>query len=84
MEFTQLKYFYTLAQNLHVTHTAEQLHIAQPSLTQSIRRLEKELNVKLFKTSGRNIVLTDCGKYLQRKIEPMLKTLNEIYWQHPH
>ena len=78
MEFTQLKYFYTLAQNLHVTHTAEQLHIAQPSLTQSIRRLEKELNVKLFKTSGRNIVLTDCGKYLQRKIEPILKTLNEI------
>ena len=78
MEFTQLKYFYALAQNLHVTHTAEQLHIAQPSLTQSIRRLEKELNVKLFKTSGRNIVLTDCGKYLQRKIEPMLKTLNEI------
>jgi len=78
MEITQLKYFYTLAQNQHVTRTAEQLHIAQPSLTQSIRRLEKELNVKLFKTSGRNIVLTDCGKYLQRKIEPFLKTLDEI------
>lgn len=78
MEITQLKYFYTLAQNQHVTRTAEQLHIAQPSLTQSIRRLEKELNVKLFKTNGRNIVLTECGKYLQRKIEPILKTLNEI------
>lgn len=78
MEITQLKYFYALAQNQHVTRTAEQLHIAQPSLTQSIRRLEKELNVKLFKTNGRNIVLTECGKYLQRKIEPMLKTLNEI------
>ena len=78
MEITQLKYFYALAQNQHVTRTAEQLNIAQPSLTQSIRRLEKELNVKLFKINGRNIVLTECGKYLQRKIEPLLKTLNEI------
>lgn len=78
MEITQLNYFYALAQNQHVTRTAEQLHIAQPSLTQSIRRLEKELGVKLFKTSGRNIVLTDCGRYLQRKIEPLLKTLTEI------
>ena len=78
MEITQLKYFYTLAQNQHVTRTAEQLHIAQPSLTQSIRRLENELEVKLFKSSGRNIVLTDCGKYLQKKIEPFLKALNEI------
>lgn len=78
MEITQLKYFYVLAQNQHVTRTAEQLHIAQPSLTQSIHRLEKELNVKLFKANGRNIVLTDCGKYLQKKIEPVLKALNEI------
>lgn len=78
MELTQLKYFYALAANQHVTRTAEQLHIAQPSLTQSIRRLEKELNVKLFKSNGRNIVLTECGTYLQKKIEPLLKTLNEI------
>lgn len=78
MEITQLKYFYTLAQNQHVTRTAEQLHIAQPSLTQSIRRLEKELGVKLFKTSGRNITLTECGKYLKKKIEPIITTLNEI------
>ncbi len=78
MEITQLKYFYALAQTQHVTRTAEQLHIAQPSLTQSIHRLEKELNVRLFKTSGRNIVLTDCGKYLQKKLEPVLKALNEI------
>lgn len=78
MEFTQLKYFYALAKNQHVTHTAEHLHIAQPSLTQSIRRLEKELNVKLFKNSGRNIVLTESGRYLLEKIEPILTALNEI------
>ena len=78
MEITQLKYFSALAQNQHVTHTAEQLHISQPSLTQSIRRLEKELNVRLFKSNGRNIVLTHYGEFLQKKIDPILKTLNEI------
>ena len=43
MELMQLEYFYAVAQNQHMTRTAEQLHIAQPSLTQSIRRLEKEM-----------------------------------------
>lgn len=78
MEILQLKYFYALAQTQHVTRTAEQLHIAQPALTQTIHRLEKELEVKLFEPRGRNIVLTEYGKYLERKIEPILKTLNEI------
>lgn len=41
MELLQLEYFYAVAQNQHMTRTAEQLHIAQPSLTQSIRRLER-------------------------------------------
>lgn len=78
MEILQLKYFYALAQTQHVTRTAEQLHIAQPALTQTIHRLEKELEVKLFEPSGRNIVLTEYGKYLYKKIEPVLKALNEI------
>ncbi len=78
MEILQLKYFYALAQTQHVTRTAEQLHIAQPALTQTIHRLEKELEVKLFEPRGRNIVLTEYGKYLERKIEPVLKALNEI------
>lgn len=78
MEILQLKYFYALAQTQHVTKTAQQLHIAQPALTQTIHRLENELEVKLFKSSGRNIVLTEYGRYLQKKIEPVLKTLSEI------
>ena len=78
MEILQLKYFYALADTQHVTRTAEQLHIAQPSLTQTIHRLENELGVKLFTSSGRNIVLTEYGKYLHRKLEPVIKALNEI------
>lgn len=78
MEILQLRYFYALAQTQHVTKTAAQLHIAQPALTQTIHRLEKELGVKLFKTSGRNIVLTEYGIYLQKKIGPVIKALDEI------
>ncbi len=78
MEILQLKYFYALANTEHVTKTAQQLHVAQPALTQTIHRLEKELGVKLFRQSGRNIVLTEYGRYLQKRIEPVLKTLSEI------
>lgn len=78
MEILQLKYFYALSQTEHVSKTAEQLRIAQPALTQSIKRLEKELGVKLFKSNGRNITLTESGIYLSKKIVPVLKALNEI------
>lgn len=78
MELLQLQYFNALAQTQHVTKTADQLHIAQPALTQTIHRLEKELGTKLFQKSGRNIVLTDAGLYLQKKIEPIIKSVNEI------
>ena len=78
MELLQLQYFYEVARNLHVTKTAEQLHVAQPALTQGIRRLERELGVKLFCKSGRNIVLTEYGLYLKEKLTPVLQTLEQI------
>jgi DNA-binding transcriptional LysR family regulator len=78
MELLQLKYFYEVAKNEHVSKTAKQLHIAQPSLTQTIHRLETELGVKLFRSSGRNIVLTDCGKYLKERIEPVIEIIESI------
>ena len=78
MELLQLHYFYEVAKNLHVTKTAELLHDAQPALTQGIRRLEKELGVKLFCKNGRNIALTDHGEFLKYKLAPILQTIDEI------
>lgn len=78
MELLQLHYFYEVAKNLHVTKTAELLHVAQPALTQGIRRLEKELGVKLFCKNGRNIVLTEYGEFLKGKLAPVLQTIEEI------
>ena len=78
MELLQLEYFYAVAKTQHVTHTAEQLHIAQPALTQSIHRLEKELGVPLFHRSGRNIALTEYGVYLRDALKPILENLHEL------
>ena len=76
MELLQLEYFYAVAKTQHVTHTAEQLHIAQPALTQSIHRLEKELGVPLFHRNGRNIALTEYGVYLRDALKPILENAN--------
>lgn len=78
MELLQLRYFLEVARTQHITRSAEKLHIAQPSLSQSIKRLEAELGVKLFATRGRNIVLTEYGRFLQNKLEPLLQRLDAL------
>ena len=78
MELTQLKYFYEAACTEHITRAAQQLHIAQPALTQAIHRLEGELQVPLFEPKGRNIALTAYGQYLKMKLEPFMETLEKL------
>ena len=72
MELQKLKYFYTVAKTGHVTRAAESICIAQPALTQAIKSLESELGVPLFAKKGRNIVLTQYGEYLQKRLESIL------------
>ena len=78
MELNQIRYFLEVAESQHITKSAQKLHIAQPALSQSIHRLEKELRVPLFVSKGRNIVLTEYGKYLKQKLEPVLTELDSI------
>lgn len=78
MELNQLKYFLEVARLQHVTKSAEKLHIAQPALTKSIHRLEDELGVPLFCSSGRNIMLTEYGKYLQERLSPIIEALDDV------
>lgn len=78
MELTQIRYFLEVASSQHVTRSAEKLHIAQPALTQAIRRLERELNVPLFAARGRNIVLTEYGRFLQKKLSPLVEAWDQI------
>lgn len=61
MELLQLQYFSEVARQKSITKAAQLLHISQPSLSQTIRRLENELGVKLFERSGKGIQLTAKG-----------------------
>ncbi len=78
MEIMQIRYFLEAAKTKHMTNSAKNLHITQPALTQAVRRLEKDLGVPLFVARGRNVVLTEYGKYLQKKLEPLMEQLDAI------
>lgn len=64
MQFQQLQYFVAVSETLHFTRAAERVHVAQPSLSQQIRALEKELGAELFSRARGNIALTDAGEAL--------------------
>lgn len=78
MELLQLKYFLAVAESEHMTNTAKQLHIAQPALTQSIHRLEQELDVSLFERAGRGIRLSPAGAYVRDRVKPAMETLENV------
>lgn len=64
MQFQQLAYFVAVAETRHFTRAAEAVHVSQPSLSQQIRALEKELGAPLFSRARGNIALTDAGEAL--------------------
>ena len=77
MNYNNLRYFSVLAQVEHYTLAAARLGISQPSLSAAIHNLETELGgVKLFEKVGRNIRLTEEGRYFQEKVDSALRELN--------
>ena len=77
MNYNYLRYFSVLAQVEHYTLAAARLGISQPSLSSAINHLESELGgIKLFEKVGRNIRLTEEGRYYQEKVDAALNELN--------
>jgi len=78
VDLNKLQYFYTVARYEHVTHAAEALHITQPALTKTIKQLERELDVPLFRKQGRNISLTPYGAYLKSALDGVFGDLEKL------
>ena len=77
MNYNVLRYFSVLAQVEHYTVAAARLGISQPSLSSAIHNLENALGgVKLFEKVGRNIRLTEEGKFYQEKVDAALQELH--------
>ncbi len=77
MDLLQLQYFRVVARVEHMTRAAEELSIAQPSLSKTIRRLEAEVGVPLFDRQGRQIRLNRFGRAFLAHVDPALRGLDE-------
>ena len=77
MEMHQLAYFESVSRHLHFTRAAEELNVAQPSVSQQIRKLEAELGAPLFHRMKRNVALTEAGKTFLPHARAVLQRLEE-------
>lgn len=81
MDIQQIKYFLTLADELHFWNTAEKVGITQSALSRQIMSLESELNLKLFDRDKRNVKLTYAGQFLKDKWQSEVSVLEMIQQQ---
>ena len=68
----QLRYFAKVADLENVTRAAEACHVSQPSLSQQIAKLERELGQPLFERLGRGVRLTEAGQMFKRYSDQIL------------
>ncbi len=75
MQIHQLRYFCAVARTGSFTRAAQQEHLAQPSLSQQIRKLEDELGTRLFDRLGRSVRLTQPGEAFLPRAEAIIRQL---------
>lgn len=69
MELSQVRYFLAVCETRNVTRAAELCHVAQPSLTRAIKKLEEELGGTLFRRGRQGTALTELGERMRPHLE---------------
>jgi LysR family transcriptional activator of nhaA len=78
LNYHHLLYFHTVAREGTVTKASEVLRLAQPTLSGQIRKLEDTLGEKLFERDGRNLTLTDVGRFVHGYAEQIFSLGEEM------
>jgi DNA-binding transcriptional LysR family regulator len=77
VELRHLRYFIAVAEELHFSRAARRLRIAQPPLSQQIRKLEQHIGHALFERNSRTVALTHAGEALLERARHLLRRLDE-------
>lgn len=78
MELRQLEYFITVTNLKSFTKAADKLHVAQPSITIAIKKLEDNLGVTLLERKQKNINLTKEGEIFYRRANEIINSVNNV------
>ena len=81
MTIAKLQQFLAVCQYQSVSRAAEALHISQPSVSGTIRDLESEFQINLFRHEGRRLVLTAEGSFLRERGQQLVRQFEELSWQ---
>lgn len=78
LNFHHLRYFWMVARKGGVRKAAEELHVSQPSISAQLQLLEESLGQKLFRRSGRSLVLTDAGQLVLNYADEIFSAGREL------
>lgn len=78
MELTQLAQFKIIAEKNSISKAAKELHVSQPALSTSVKKLEQELELELFSHTGNKICLNEAGKIALGHVQKILMQVEQM------
>ncbi|MEI6573440.1 MAG: LysR family transcriptional regulator [Alphaproteobacteria bacterium] len=73
----RLGYFVSVCEHSGISKAASAIGVAQPALTRQIKLLEQELDIQLFRRSGRSAEPTDAARHLVERIKPHMAAIEQ-------